>query len=197
MQKIKSVAVFCGSSSGASPVYEQAAAALGQILARKQIRLVYGGAKVGLMGVVADSALQAGGEVIGVLPHFLSGKEVAHAGLTELLLVDSMHERKLKMAELSDASVSLPGGFGTMEEFFEVLTWAQLGLHTKPVGLLNINGFYEPLYALFDRMQQEAFLKPENRQLLVMAETAEELLEKFNNYEAPPPVPKWLQRKEV
>lgn len=193
--KIKSVTVFCGSSPGASPVYQQAAAALGQTLARQSIRLVYGGAKVGLMGVVADAALQAGGEVIGVLPHFLAGKEIAHAGLTELLLVETMHERKLKMAELSDASVSLPGGFGTMEEFFEVLTWAQLGLHAKPVGLLNINSFYEPLYALFDRMQQEQFLKPENRQLVLMAETAEELLQRFDSYVAPA-VPKWLRKGE-
>lgn len=177
-------------------MYQQAAAALGHTLARQGIRLVYGGAKVGLMGVVADAALQAGGEVIGVLPHFLAGKEIAHAGLTQLLLVETMHERKLKMAELSDASVSLPGGFGTMEEFFEVLTWAQLGLHTKPVGLLNINRFYEPLYALFEQMQQEQFLKPENRQLVLMAETAEELLQKFHSYEAPA-VPKWLKSKEV
>lgn len=177
-------------------MYRQAAIVLGEALARQQIRLVYGGAKVGLMGIVADAVLQAGGEVIGVLPHFLAGKEIAHAGLTELLLVETMHERKLKMAELSDASISLPGGFGTMEEFFEVLTWAQLGLHTKPVGLLNINGFYEPLYALFERMQQEQFLKPENRQLVLMAETPEELLERFESYEAPA-VPKWLRRGEV
>lgn len=195
MQKIKSIAVFCGSSPGVSPLYQQAATALGQTLARQDIRLVYGGAKVGLMGVVADAALQAGGRVTGVLPHFLAGKEIAHAGLTELMLVESMHERKLKMAELSDASVSLPGGFGTMEEFFEVLTWAQLGLHGKPVGLLNINSFYEPLYALFERMQQEGFLKPENRQLVLMADTAEELLHRFERYEAPA-VPKWLRRGE-
>lgn len=196
MNKIKSIAVFCGSSIGTGPAYEAAARALGRELARRNIRLVYGGAKVGLMGALADAALEAGGEVVGVLPYFLSGKEIAHAGLTKLILVDTMHERKLRMAELSDASISLPGGFGTMEEFFEVLTWGQLGLHTKPVGLLNVQGFYKPLYALFDQMVQEGFLKPENRRLVLLAEEAAELLRQFESYKAPE-VPKWLKRKEV
>lgn len=181
---------------GVGPAYEAAARALGQTLARRNLRLVYGGAKVGLMGAVADAALEAGGEVVGVLPYFLSGKEIAHAGLSDLILVDSMHERKLRMAELSDASISLPGGFGTMEEFFEVLTWGQLGLHSKPVGLLNVQGFYKPLYALFDQMVQEGFLKPENRRLVLLAEEAGELLRQFESYKAPE-VPKWLKRKDV
>ena len=196
MRKIKSVAVFCGSSPGVDPVYEAEAKALGRVLALKGIRLVFGGAKVGLMGAIADAALEAGGEVIGVLPYFLSGREIAHTGLSELILVDSMHERKLRMAELSDASISLPGGFGTMEEFFEVLTWAQLGLHTKPVGLLNVQGFYKPLYALFDQMIQEGFLKPENRRLVLLNENPEDLLQQFESYEAPK-APKWLKRKDV
>lgn len=196
MREIKSVAVFCGSSMGASPVYEAVAKALGSTLAQKGIRLVYGGARVGLMGVVANAALEAGGEVVGVLPHFLSGKEIAHAGLSDLILVDTMHERKLRMADLSDASISLPGGFGTMEEFFEVLTWAQLGLHTKPVGLLNVQSFYKPLHALFDQMVLEGFLKPENRRLVLLDESPEGLLKQFEQYTAPE-VPKWLKKKEV
>lgn len=196
MNEIKSVAVFCGSAMGKAVAYEAAAKDLGATLARRGIRLVYGGAKVGLMGAVADAALASGGEVVGVLPYFLSGKEIAHAGLSELVLVDTMHERKLRMAELSDASLSLPGGFGTMEEFFEVLTWGQLGLHAKPVGLLNVNGFYEPLVALFEQMVQEGFLKPENRSLVLMGESPEDILQQFENYQAPQ-VPKWLKRKEV
>ncbi len=196
MSNIKSIAVFCGSGMGHGPAYEANARALGKMLALQNIRLVYGGAKVGLMGAVADAALEAGGEVIGVIPHFLSGREIAHAGLSELLLVDTMHERKLRMAELADASISLPGGFGTMEEFFEVLTWAQLGLHTKPVGLLNVLDFYKPLYALFDQMVKEGFLKPENRHLVLMDEKPEGLLRQFEGYIAPE-VPKWLKRKEV
>jgi uncharacterized protein (TIGR00730 family) len=196
MSKVKSIAVFCGSSMGASPAYEAAAKVLGKLLAQHNIRLVYGGAKVGLMGAVANAALAAGGEVIGVIPHFLSGKEIAHGGLSELMLVDTMHERKLRMAELADATISLPGGFGTMEEFFEVLTWAQLGLHTKPVGLLNVLNFYKPLYALFDQMVKEGFLKPENRHLVLLDDKPEGLLQQFENYVAPE-VPKWLKRKEV
>jgi uncharacterized protein (TIGR00730 family) len=196
MSKIKSIAVFCGSSMGVSPAYEAAAKALGKLLALHNIRLVYGGAKVGLMGAVADASLTAGGEVIGVIPHFLSGKEIAHGGLSELMLVDTMHERKLRMSELADATISLPGGFGTMEEFFEVLTWAQLGLHTKPVGLLNVLDFYKPLYAFFDQMVKEGFLKPENRHLVLLDDKPEGLLQQFENYVAPE-VSKWLKRKEV
>src|SRR5687768_1380717 len=137
---MKSVAIFCGSSSGSDSIYYSQAAMLGKILAHRKIQIVYGGAKVGLMGAVADGALKEGGKVIGVLPNFLKSKEIAHTGLTDLILVESMHERKLKMHELSDGIIALPGGFGTLEELFEMLTWSQLGLHKKPIGLLNING---------------------------------------------------------
>lgn len=196
MKEIKSVAVFCGSSMGKAADYAAAAKALGSTLGQRDIRLIYGGAKVGLMGVVADAALEAGGEVIGVLPYFLSGKEIAHTGLSELVLVETMHERKLQMAELSDAFISLPGGFGTMEEFFEVLTWGQLGLHPKPVGLFNVKGFYGPLVALFEQMVQEGFLKPENRSLVLLGESPEDILQQFESYKVPQ-VPKWLKRKGI
>lgn len=145
---MKSITVFCGSSFGYDEIYKTQATILGQTLAKKKIRLVYGGANVGLMGAVADGALHAGGEVVGVLPKFLQEKEIAHKHLTELILVDSMHERKIKMNDLCEGVIALPGGYGTLEEFFEMLTWAQLGLHKKPLALFNINGYYNGLEAL-------------------------------------------------
>lgn len=195
MQNINSIAIFCGSAMGANPDYRQSAMDLGSLLGRAGIRVVYGGAKVGLMGVVADACLEAGGRVVGVLPHFLSGREIAHAGLSELILVNSMHDRKLKMAELSDGFMALPGGFGTMEEFFEVLTWAQLGLHPKPVGLLNVNGFYDPLITFFEQMEKEQFLKPKNKDLVLAEKNPENLLQQFLSYKAPD-VPKWIRKGE-
>lgn len=188
---MKSIVVFCGSSGGNDPLYLQQATLLGAALAQRQLTLVYGGAKVGLMGAVADGALQAGGKVIGVLPHFLQQKELAHPGLTKLILVDTMHERKTKMNELCDGVIALPGGFGTMEELFEVLTWGQLGLHKKPVGLLNINGFYDSLIALSHHMSQQGFLSAANRDMLLCSNNIDDLLSKLEQYQ-PPTGTKWI-----
>src|SRR5918993_5316430 len=156
---MKSVAIFCGSSSGTDPLYKVQATALGITLAHQRIEIIYGGAKVGLMGAVADAALSAGGKVTGVIPRFLRSKEIAHKNLTELIIVGSMHERKTKMHELCDGIIALPGGFGTLEELFEILTWAQLGLHKKPIGLLDVNGFYDNLNLLLQTMVHQGFLK--------------------------------------
>ncbi|WP_294748024.1 TIGR00730 family Rossman fold protein [uncultured Exiguobacterium sp.] len=179
------LAVFCGSKDGAHPVFREAAGKLGQALAARGIGLVYGGSRVGTMGAVADATLAAQGQAVGVLPHFLQEKELAHPGLTELHLVHSMHERKAKMSELADGFIILPGGPGTMEEFFEVFTWAQLGLHEKPCGVLNIDGYYDPLIALFNTMERQGFLIPEHRAMLIVESDPNRLLERFATYEAP------------
>ena len=191
---MKRIVVFCGSSSGTDPVFEARAYETGKLLANLGIGLVYGGARVGLMGAVADGALAHGGEVIGVLPRFLSGKEIGHSGLTDLIVVDTMHERKTKMHELSDGVIALPGGFGTMEEVFEMVTWGQLGLHRKPVGVLNVDGFYNDLNELLQTMVTKGFLKKENQRMLLFADTIEELLEKMRNYQAPA-TPKWITKE--
>jgi len=191
---MKRIVVFCGSSSGTDPVFAARAYETGKLLAQQGIGLVYGGARVGLMGAVADGALEHGGEVIGVLPRFLSGKEIGHSGLTDLIIVDSMHERKTKMHELSDGVVTLPGGFGTMEEVFEMVTWGQLGIHKKPVGVLNVDGFYNDLSELLETMVRKGFLKAENQRMLLFADTIEELLEKMRNYQAPA-TPKWITKE--
>ena len=191
---MKSITVFCGSSYGNETMYEQQAALLGKTLAQKEITLVYGGASVGLMGAVANAALEAGGKVIGVIPRFLNSKEIAHIGLTELILVDSMHERKAKMSELCEGVITLPGGFGTMEELFEMLTWAQLGLHQKPIGLLNTGGYYDALNYLVKTMEEQGFLKPVYREMLLVKEDIEDLLEQMKNYQAPE-VPKWISKE--
>lgn len=188
---MKSIAVFCGSSGGAHPAYAAAAFRTGQLIARKGMRLVYGGACVGLMGKVADGALAEGGEVIGVLPSFLKTKEIMHDGLTELIIVATMHERKLRMHELSDAIITLPGGFGTMEEVFEMLTWAQLGLHAKPVGLLNTNGYYDALQQLVGTMTAEGFLRENDAGRLLIDQDIEPLLAAMAQYKAPA-TPKWV-----
>jgi uncharacterized protein (TIGR00730 family) len=191
---MKRIVVFCGSSSGTDTVFEARAYETGSLLARLGIGIVYGGARVGLMGALADGALAQGGEVIGVLPRFLSGKEIGHGGLTDLIVVDTMHERKTKMHELSDGVITLPGGFGTMEELFEMLTWGQLGLHRKPVGILNVAGFYNELIDLLQTMVDKGFLKVENQQMLLFADTIEELLEKMRGYEAPA-ASKWITKE--
>ncbi|RFS24921.1 TIGR00730 family Rossman fold protein [Chitinophaga silvatica] len=188
---MKSIVVFCGSSAGHNPVYLEQATALGNALAKRGLTLVYGGARVGLMGAVADGSLQANGKVIGVLPYFLQRKELAHDNLTELILVDTMHERKTKMNELSDAVIALPGGFGTMEELFEMLTWGQLGLHGKPIGLLNTNGFYDSLIQLSHTMTENGFLSAENRDMLLCSDNIEDLLLKLEQYQ-PPVKTKWI-----
>jgi len=190
------ICVFCGSSPGLRPPYKQAAQAMGKALALKGIGLVYGGGNVGLMGVVADSALEAGGEVIGVIPQTLVDKEVAHTGLTELRVVGSMHERKALMTELSDAFVALPGGFGTFEEFCEVLTWAQLGLHRKPCGLLNVEGYYDHLISLFNHGVTEQFIRPQHRSLVLEEKEPLQLLDLLAGYK-PLLVDKWINRNET
>jgi len=178
---------------GNRPAYRLAAQAMGETLARRGMGLVYGGGNVGLMGVVADAALAAGGEVIGVIPEFLVAKEIAHPQLTKLHIVDSMHARKAMMADLSDAFIALPGGFGTLEEFCEILSWAQLGLHQKPQGLLNVEGYYEPLLKLFDQAVTEQFLKPTLRSLVLEASEPEHLLAQMANYQSKP-IDKWIGR---
>ena len=193
---MKRVTVFCGSSLGSESIYQETAKQLGQALAKREIGLVYGGAKVGLMGAVADGILSAGGSVIGVLPRFLQEKELAHEGLTELILVESMHERKSKMNELSDGVIALPGGYGTLEELFEMLTWAQLGLHKKPVALLNIDGFYDPMKALLQGMVDKQFLKQINQEMLLIHDNLELLLDSMHAYQAPA-VGKWITKETV
>ena len=185
------VCVFCGSNFGRLPEYRAAAAAFGTLLARQGIGMVYGGASVGLMGAVADAALAAGGEVVGVIPRLLADKELAHRGLSRLHVVGSMHERKAMMAELSDAFVALPGGAGTLEEIFEIWTWAQLGEHAKPCGLLNVAGFYDRLLAFLDHAAAEAFMKPPHRAMLLGAATPEAILAALRGYVAPV-VGKWI-----
>ena len=193
---MKRVTVFCGSSSGSDKKFKTQATLLGHTLAKKGIELVYGGANVGLMGAVADGVLHAGGTVIGVLPNFLKSKEIAHEDLTELILVESMHERKTKMNELSDGVIALPGGYGTLEELFEMITWAQLGLHKKPVALLNIDGFYDSLVAFVQTMVDKGFLKQANQEMLLISEDIDDLLEKMENYIAPT-VGKWISQGTV
>ncbi|WP_111592051.1 LOG family protein [Chitinophaga dinghuensis] len=188
---MKRIAVYCGSSMGNDNIFREQAMLLGATLAQKGIGLVYGGARVGLMGAVADGALSEGGEVIGVLPHFLQQKELAHVGLSELILTDTMHERKAKMNELCDGVIALPGGFGTMEELYEMLTWGQLGLHNKPVGLLNTNGFYDALIALSVNMSANGFLSDANREMLLHSADIHLLLEQMEQYK-PLEGPKWI-----
>jgi uncharacterized protein (TIGR00730 family) len=182
---MKRICVFCGSSPGLRPEYVVAARELGTLLARQKIGLVYGGARVGMMGALATAAVEAGGEVIGVMPASLVQKEVAHNGLKDLRIVETMHERKALMGELSDGFIALPGGLGTVEEFFEVLTWAQLGMHKKPCGLLNVNGYFDPLAGFIDHAVAQQFVSPTSRSLVIMEKTPEKLLLKFANYQAP------------
>ncbi|RZJ55034.1 MAG: TIGR00730 family Rossman fold protein [Flavobacterium sp.] len=193
---MKRITVFCGSSFGTEDIYKEQATLLGQTLAKQNIELIYGGANVGLMGAVADGVLNEGGKVIGVLPNFLRSKEIAHLGLTELILVESMHERKTKMSDLCDGVIALPGGFGTLEELFEMVTWAQLGLHKKPIAVLNINGFYDSLVELMQTMVEKGFLKNVNQEMLLVSNNIEDLLEKMTNYVAPT-VGKWIDKKDV
>ncbi|MHA7964246.1 LOG family protein [Paenibacillus sp. CAU 1782] len=193
---MNSIAVFCGSSEGVSPVYKENAIALGTELGKRGLTLIYGGANVGLMGAVADAVLGAGGKVIGVLPHFLQHREIAHQGLTELILVESMHERKSKMAELADAFIALPGGPGTLEEYFEIFTWGQLGLHTKPSGLLNVNHYFDSLIAMFDTIEREGFMQSKYRSMVLADNSASGLLEQFATY-TPPAVKTYLTEQRT
>ena len=190
------VCVFAGSSTGARPEYRAAAEDLGRVLARRGVGVVYGGARVGLMGAVADAALAAGGRVIGVIPSALAAKEIAHGGLTELHVVSSMHERKALMADLADAFVAVPGGWGTCEELFEIVTWAQLGIHRKPCGILNVDGYYDPLLTLFDRAVDEDFVQPANRRLVLENRDPNRLLDVFAGY-APTKTETWISRDDT
>ena len=190
---MKRICVFAGSSPGANDAYRKAAVELGEALAERDVELVYGGGCVGLMGVLADAALARGGRVIGVIPHTLMLREVGHRALTELHVVDSMHERKAMMAELSDGFIALPGGFGTLEETFEILTWAQLGLHGHPCGLLNVEGYFDSLLAFLDHSVQQAFVRDAHRAMLLVDDSPRSLLDRFAAYRAPV-VAKWLQR---
>lgn len=193
---MKNITVFCGSSFGTDDIYKNQAFLLGQTFAKQQIQLIYGGADVGLMGTVADGVLSEGGKAIGVLPQFLQSKEIAHKNLTKLIIVETMHERKMKMNDLCDGVIVLPGGYGTLEEFFEMITWAQLGLHKKPIGILNIDGFYDDLIKLVQTMVNKGFLKQVNSDMLLISNSIDELLEKMKNYQAPS-VGKWISKDEV
>ncbi len=189
----RTVCVYCGASPGHDPAYADAARSLGQQMVKQGLSLVYGGGHVGLMGVIADAVLEAGGEVTGVIPKALMDTEVGHQRLTRLRVVKDMHERKALMAEQADAFIAMPGGIGTLEELFEAMTWAQLGFHEKPVGLLNVNGFYDKLTAFLDQIQQEGFLRGEHRALLINETDAGRLLERLRAFRMPPGV-SWLSR---
>jgi uncharacterized protein (TIGR00730 family) len=193
---MKSVCVFCGSSVGRRHEYEQLAQVTGTLLAQRGIELIYGGGHVGLMGQIADAALRAGGRVVGVITHALKAREVAHLQLTELHVVATMHERKALMAERAEAFLVLPGGIGTMEEFFEVWTWGQLGEHAKPCGLLNVAGYFDGLIAFFDHMVEQQFLKPKHRAMLHIGTDPAALLAAFREYE-PPSSTKWITARET
>ncbi len=196
MNSFKRICVFCGSSAGISGTYRAAAVELGRLLTEQGLGLVYGGGRIGLMGVVADAVLEQGGQVIGVIPQPMVVREIWHSGLTELRVVPSMHARKSLMAELADAFIALPGGFGTFEEFCEMTTWSQLGIHRKPCGLLNVAGYYDPLLEMFDRAVTEGFLKRENRELVLASPNCRELLENMQAFE-PTVVRKWIEPSET
>lgn len=183
---MKSISVFCGANFNGDPKLLKAVEQLADVFVKKDITLIFGGGRVGVMGLIADAVLKLGGKAIGVIPQFLMDKEVGHTGLTELIITDNMHERKQKMADLSDGVITLPGGFGTLEEFFEVLTWLQLGLHNNPIGLLNVEGFYDPLLAQMDIMVEKKFLKPLNRDLVLSHADPATLVNMMDGFNANP-----------
>jgi hypothetical protein len=188
---MKRIAVYCGSSTGHDPAYSRAAAGLGETLARRGIGLVFGGGRVGLMGVIADAVLAHGGDVRGVIPKALATKELAHAGVTELFVVPTMHERKAKMAELADGFVAMPGGFGTLDETYEMITWAQLGFHHKPVAFFNVNGYFDSLLAFATRAVSDGFVRAEHAAMAIVASSPDDLLARMESYTGPP-APKWI-----
>jgi uncharacterized protein (TIGR00730 family) len=194
---VRRLCVFCGSSPGARPAYAEATVELARLLVRDGIGLVYGGAHVGLMGLLADTVLGEGGEATGVIPRALVDKEIAHTGLTDLRVVDSMHERKALMADLADAFVALPGGLGTLEELFEIYTWAQLGLHQKPCALLDVEGYYSGLAAFLDHAVDERFLRAEHRAALIVEREPHTLVERLRGYDPAAVTPKWIDREQT
>ena len=196
MRKLKSICVFCGSSEGNDTAIIEAASQLGETLAKNNITLVYGAAKIGIMGLVAKGNLDYNGKVIGIIPEFLKLKEVVHLGLTEIITTQNMHDRKMIMQEKSDGFITMPGGMGTFEELFEILTWLQLGLHSKPIGLLNVNHYYDDLLAMLEKMVKKGFLSIDNFQLLLVDENIDALLEKMQNFKNPQK-PKWLNTERV
>jgi uncharacterized protein (TIGR00730 family) len=193
---MKSITVFCGASEGENPIYKQIGLETGKLLANHSIEVVFGGGKIGIMGAVADGALSAGGHVTGVIPKFLRTKEVTHYGVTNLHVVETMHERKMLMHQLSQGVMALPGGYGTLDELFEILTWAQLGMHQYPIGLLNVNGYFNHLHAFVNHMCNEGFLNATVRDLILVDDNAERLLERMKNYQAPE-IYKWITEDEV
>ncbi|HQU84895.1 MAG TPA: TIGR00730 family Rossman fold protein [Pyrinomonadaceae bacterium] len=193
---MKRICVFCGSNPGIDPIYLETAEKVGKFLGENGIELVFGGGRVGLMGRIADTVMANGGKVIGIIPKGLSDREVAHQGLTELKIVGSMHERKALMAELSDGFIALPGGVGTFEEFCEIVTWAQLGIHEKPCALMNVGGFYNAFIAMFDHSMNQGFIRPQHRELVLVDDKIEELYEKMRNFR-PPTIEKWLDKEST
>jgi uncharacterized protein (TIGR00730 family) len=196
MNEINALSVFCGSSYGNDESYTKEGYRLGQYMANNQITLVYGGSRVGIMGAVADGAIEANGNIIGVIPGFIKNKEIAHEGITELIEVDSMHDRKMTMHEKSDGAIILPGGFGTLDKMFELLTWGQLGLHKKPIGILNINGYFDCLINFMDNMVNKNMLRVSNRDMIVIDNEIDALIQKMREYEAPVK-PKWMESNQV
>jgi uncharacterized protein (TIGR00730 family) len=196
VKDLRSVTVYCGSNPGADAAYAEATRALARLVAGKGMRVVYGGGHVGLMGVLADAAMEAGGEVVGVMPQALIDREIGHRGLTDLRVVASMHERKALMAELGDAFIALPGGIGTLEELIEVYTWSQLGIHRKPLGVLNVNGYYDGLAAFLDDMVDARFMRSQQREVLIFDSDPETLLTRLAGAQ-PPPLEKWLSEAET
>jgi uncharacterized protein (TIGR00730 family) len=192
VRRLKRICVFCGSSLGARPAYRDAAQRLGELLAERRIGVVFGGGAIGLMGVLADAALSKGGEVIGVIPESLVRREIGHRGVTQQHVVETMHQRKARMADLSDAFIALPGGYGTLEELCEAITWSQLGIQQKPCGLLNIEKYWDGLLAVLDHAVDEGFVRPENSRLVLVAQTPERMLERLSEWTPPEHIEKWL-----
>ena len=196
MKNLKKICVFCGSSDGNDLEITKAAKNVGEVFAKEEITLIYGAAKIGVMGTIAKASLENNGKVIGIIPDFLKTKEVVHLGLTELITTQNMHERKLQMQEISDGFIALPGGFGTLEELFEIITWLQLALHDKPIGLLNVNGFYDDLLKMLETMVKRGFVSMDNFELLLVDTSVENLLQKMEDFK-PQPRPKWLNAERA
>ncbi len=196
-QQVQRACIFCGSSPGARPAYTEAAEDLGMLLVQKGITLVFGGATVGLMGRLADTVVSEGGEAIGVIPQALVDREIAHLGLTDLHVVDTMHERKQRMADLSDAFVALPGGLGTLDELFEIYTWGQLGMHGKPIGLMNVEGYFDGLVAFLEHAVAERFVREDHRDMLIIEEEPTPMLERLQSFDPASLTPKWIDRQDV